>query len=230
MTRYAFPPYDRPALPILNDSALYAVRRIFCVGRNYGKHIVEMGGNPKKDLPVFFTKPADAVVSTGSTLPFPKTTQNLHHEVELVAALGAELDMANEEQAADAVFGLAVGVDLTRRDLQAKAKNSGAPWDTAKAFDQSAPIGDIRPMNKLPAPLCGEIRLSVNGEVRQLADLADMIWSVPELLVQLSSLFTLKPGDLVFTGTPEGVGPLYPGDQVTCSIEHVGDLEFQFSA
>lgn len=230
MQEFVIPPADQPFVPVIGTQAVYPVRRIFCVGRNYGKHVVEMGGDPKRDLPIFFTKPADAVVRSGTAIPFPKATHDLHHEVELVVAMGKLLENADAEMAARAVYGLAVGVDLTRRDLQAKAKKAGAPWDTAKAFDQSAPISAIRPVASLPDPLHGEIRLQVNGSVRQQADLSEMIWSVPELLAHLSGLFTLLPGDLVFTGTPDGVGPLQAGDQVSCKIAGICELEFQLLA
>lgn len=227
MSKYAFPPAQQAVAAIADSEQLFPVRRIFCVGRNYGKHVQEMGGDPKTDPPIFFTKPADAIVPSGSTLPFPKATRDLHHEVELVVALGQALDNASTTDAAYAVFGLAVGVDLTRRDLQAVAKKKGAPWDTAKAFDRSAPLGPILPIDHLPETLHGEISLRVNGEIRQQADLGDMIWSVPELLSELSRLFQLLPGDLVFTGTPEGVAALHPGDQVSCHVENVGNLSFQ---
>ncbi|PHR59227.1 MAG: fumarylacetoacetate hydrolase [Robiginitomaculum sp.] len=226
---YVFPSPEIPSVQIAGTAKRFAVRRIFCVGRNYGQHVREMGGDPKSDPPIFFTKPADALVATGETIPFPIGTSNLHHEIELVVALGKPLCQADLMQASKAVFGLAAGIDLTRRDLQHAAKSNGLPWDSAKAFDQSAPIGAIQPISELPDPLSGQISLTVNGESRQNGDLSQMIWSIPQLLSQLSQLFKLEPGDLVFTGTPDGVGPLHAGDHVVGQIEGVGEVNFRLN-
>jgi fumarylpyruvate hydrolase len=194
------------------------------VGRNYAAHRREMGGDDR-DPPFFFSKPADAVVASGSQIPYPSATADLHHEVELVAALGAGgADIAVDDALA-LVFGYAVGVDLTRRDLQGAARAKGQPWDAAKGFDNSAPIGDIRPANGPPPQ--GRIRLSVNGAIRQDATVADMIWNVAEIISQASKLWRLEPGDLIFTGTPEGVGPLVRGDRVEGEIDGVGALDFR---
>jgi fumarylpyruvate hydrolase len=183
-----------------------------------------MGGDDR-DPPFFFSKPADAVVASGSQIPYPSATADLHHEVELVAALGAGgADIAVDDALA-LVFGYAVGVDLTRRDLQGAARAKGQPWDAAKGFDNSAPIGDIRPANGPPPQ--GRIRLSVNGAIRQDATVADMIWNVAEIISQASKLWRLEPGDLIFTGTPEGVGPLVRGDRVEGEIDGVGALDFR---
>ncbi|NHK29359.1 fumarylacetoacetate hydrolase family protein [Parvularcula flava] len=196
----------QPAVPVTGDG-LFPVRRIFCVGKNYADHQAEMG-DAKGTPPVFFTKPADAVCP-GGDIPFPLATENLHYEAELVVALGEDRS----------VYGYAVGCDLTRRDLQAVAKKAGAPWDTAKAFDNSAVIGSVTPV-----AACGNlneaaIRLSVNGEARQDGSLSQMIWSVAEIIDKLSGYFDLKPGDLIYTGTPAGVGPIGVGDEVSISID-----------
>ncbi|WBQ08814.1 fumarylacetoacetate hydrolase family protein [Hyphomonadaceae bacterium ML37] len=186
----------------------FPVRRIYCVGRNYADHAREMGADPTREAPFFFSKPRDAL-SPGGAIPYPSATDDLHHEVELVLALGHGGVDLTPDAAAACIWGAAVGIDLTRRDLQAQAKAKGRPWDTAKGFDASAPMGLLRPG---PAPGAGAITLSVNGEVRQSGDLADMIWSSAEILSHLSALFELAPGDLVFTGTPAGVGPVSIGD------------------
>jgi fumarylpyruvate hydrolase len=185
-----------------------------------------MGATSERQEPFFFSKPADAVVSNGTVLPFPPRTDDLHHEVELVIALGAGGSNVDPRDAHRLVFGCAVGVDLTRRDLQALAKKNGRPWDMAKGFDRSAPVGAIVPGL---LPVSGTISLAVNGTERQASDLSDMIWSPPEILAQLSSYVTLAPGDLIFTGTPAGVGRLLPGDSVEASIEGLPALSFQLA-
>jgi fumarylpyruvate hydrolase len=226
MDSYTFPPPNHPAVPVTGSSALFPVRRIFCVGRNYAAHRREMGGDDR-DPPFFFTKPADAVVPPGHPVPYPSRTSDLHHEIELVAAIGrAGVDVPVDE-ALSLVFGYAVGVDLTRRDLQASAKAKGQPWDAGKAFDASAPIGPIRPWQGPPP--AGAIGLSVNGVARQSAVVDDMIWSVAEIIAQASTLWSLAPGDLIFTGTPEGVGPLQKGDLVEGEVAGVGALSFTIS-
>jgi fumarylpyruvate hydrolase len=204
----------------------FPVHRIYCVGQNYRAHAREMGADPDREPPCFFTKPADAAHQSG-TVAYPPRTANLHHEVELVVALGSGGRNIGVSSAAASVFGYAVGVDLTRRDLQLTAKAAGWPWDTAKAFDDSAPLSLIRPVAEAGHPTAGVIELSVDGERRQCGDLADMIWSVPEVVAELSTYFALTAGDLIFTGTPEGVGPLSPGARVTAAIEGVGRLEFE---
>jgi len=213
-----------PTVAIQGSEAGFPVRRILCVGRNYAAHRREMGGDDR-DPPFFFAKPADAVVASGAEIPYPGATADLHHEVELVAALGAGGADVPVEAALSLVFGYAVGVDLTRRDLQAAARAKGQPWDAAKGFDDAAPIGPIRPWEG-PAPQ-GRIRLAVGGQVRQDASVADMIWNVAEVIAQASRLWRLAPGDLIYTGTPEGVGPLVCGDAVAADIEGVGDLAFR---
>jgi len=213
----------QPSVAIQRDSRRFSVRRILCVGRNYAAHRREMGGDDR-DPPFFFSKPADAVVASGGKITYPQATSDFHHEVELVAALGAGGADVAVDEALSLVFGYAVGVDLTRRDLQSMARDRRQPWDAAKGFDQSAPIGDIRPADG--APPQGRISLAVNGQVRQDAVIADMIWNVAEIVSQASKLWRLEPGDLIFTGTPEGVGPLARGDRVECEIEAVGRLDF----
>ncbi len=205
----------------------FPVRRIFCVGRNYAAHAREMGSDPDREPPFFFTKPADAVVASGATIAYPSMSANVHHEIELVVALGAEGFEVSPDQAQALVFGYAVGVDLTRRDLQNAAKAAGRPWDMGKGFDQSAPCAAITRTSELRAsgPLAsGAIWIKVNGETRQSGDLSDLIWNVPELLSQLSRYVALKPGDLVYTGTPDGVGPLKPGDEVLGHVDGLQDL------
>jgi fumarylpyruvate hydrolase len=213
-----------PTVAVQGSQARFPVRRILCVGRNYAAHRREMGGDDR-DPPFFFSKPGDAVVASGTDIPYPSLTSDFHHEVELVAALGAGGADVPVGTALSLVFGYAVGVDLTRRDLQSAARNSGKPWDAAKGFDNAAPIGAIRRWDG-PAPQ-GRIRLSVNGAVRQDASVADMIWNVAEVIAQASRLWRLAPGDLIYTGTPEGVGPLVRGDAVAADIEGVGDLAFR---
>jgi len=225
MTHYVLPAPVQPSLPVEGSAALFPVRRILCVGRNYAAHAREMGGD-ERDPPFFFMKPADALVPPGLPVPYPSLTENLHHEIELVAALGADGADVSVEEALSLVWGYAAGVDLTRRDLQNAAKAKGQPWEASKAFDASAPIGLIRPVDRSGHPQ-GAIRLSVNGQVRQAARLSDMVWSVAEIIAQASRLWRLEAGDLIFTGTPEGVGPLAAGDQVEGLIEDVGSVSFR---
>ena len=209
-----------PSLAIQGSEDRFPVRRIWCVGRNYPEHVREMGGTAK-ELPVFFAKPADAVVAGGGVIPYPPQTANLHHEIELVLAIGRGGADIPVEQAAACVFGCAVGIDLTRRDLQAALRKEGRPWEMAKGFDRSAPVGALR---RGPAPERAAIWLEVNGAGRQRSDISNMIWSVPEILANLSTFVALAPGDLVFTGTPEGVGPLLRGDTASGGIDGIGDL------
>ena len=226
--RYVFEPPELVSAPVLGGGD-FPVRRIFCIGRNYADHVREMGGDPKSDPPVFFTKPADAVVRTGSIIAYPQATTNFHYEGELVVALKAGgRDIKTAADASALIFGQAAGCDLTRRDLQAAAKKTGGPWDAAKAFDNSAPIGLIARIEDFPNELFDGARLvlSVNGEEKQNAPLALMIWSVPEIIMALSRLFELKAGDLIFTGTPEGVGPLVSEDRVEVTIGPLPPLEF----
>jgi len=223
MTSFAVPLPALPTVPVEGSSAVFPVRRILCVGRNYAAHAREMGADTR-DPPFFFAKPADAVVPLPTTVPYPPATSDLHYEIELVAALQGGGENLTPEQAIELVFGYAVGVDLTRRDLQNAAKAKGHPWEAAKAFDASAPVSAIRPMSGLPPE--GAIFLTVNGVEKQRGQIADMIWNVAEVIAQASHLWKLEPGDLIFTGTPEGVGPIVRGDQIAGEVEGVGRLAF----
>jgi fumarylpyruvate hydrolase len=223
MSDYVIAPPAQAAVPVAGGG-LFPVRRIFCVGQNYADHAKEMGADPDREPPFFFTKPADALVTGGADTPYPSQSSNLHHEIELVVAIGTG---GSDIAAADAlsnIWGYAVGIDLTRRDLQAIAKKAGRPWDMAKGFDASAPIGDMVPVGRSGHPARGSIGLSVNGETRQRSDLAKMIWGVPETIAYLSTLVALRPGDLVFTGTPEGVAAVVRGDLLLGSVDGVGTV------
>lgn len=217
MTQWLFPPSPTPSLPVHGRSERFPVRRILCVGQNYAAHAREMGGDPSRAPPFFFTKPGDALVTDGADPAYPTATANLHHEVELVCAIGED----------GAIAGWAVGCDLTRRDLQAAAKEKGRPWDAAKGFDQSAPCGALT-LGALPDPAAA-IEILVNGERRQTGRLSDMIWSPEEVLVEARGLWAVQPGDLIFTGTPEGVGPVVAGDRVEATIEGLQPLAFTVS-
>lgn len=222
---YAIAPPPTPSLPIIGSDLRFPVRRIFCIGRNYAEHAREMGATVDKETPLFFCKPADAVVTDGADVRYPQATQDLHHEVEMVVALaGGGQDLA----AADApslIFGYGVGLDLTRRDLQAIAKAKSHPWDVAKGFDDSAPVSALLPAAQASIDSNTELRLTVNGAVRQHAHLGDMVHSVPEIIAALSKLFTLKAGDLIFTGTPAGVSALQRGDRFVAELVGVATLE-----
>ena len=213
MTQWLFPPTPTPSLPIEGEARRLPVRRILCVGQNYAAHAREMGADPDKPAPFFFAKPGDALVVDGADPTYPSATQNLHYEVELVVALGEDARPV----------GWAVGVDLTRRDLQAEAKAKGRPWEAGKAFDQSAPCGAL---SRTPPAPDAAIELKVNGAVRQSSRLSDMIWDVDGVLSKAAELWALQPGDLIFTGTPEGVGPLSPGDRVEAVIAGLPPLNF----
>lgn len=226
--KYAIPASPPVTLPIDGSDAVFPVLRVFCVGRNYAEHAVEMGHDPDREPPFFFMKPATAVVANGGRLPFPVATDDLHHEIELVVALrsgGADLA---RDSALEHVFGYAVGLDMTRRDLQSKAKEMGRPWDMGKGFDRSAPMSALRPADAIGHPSSGAISLSVNGELRQEGDLAQQIWKVPETIAYLSTLVELRPGDLIMTGTPSGVGRVVPGDRLEGHVDGVGDLRIEY--
>ncbi|WP_298281378.1 fumarylacetoacetate hydrolase family protein [Acidocella sp.] len=223
MSSYVFAP-PVPVAVAVRGGGLFAVRRVFCVGRNYAGHAREMGGDPSREPPFFFSKPADALVLDGAAMAYPPATGNLHHEVELVVAIGQGGAEIAEETALAHVFGYAVGLDMTRRDVQDEAKAARRPWDMAKGFDASAPIGEIAPASEIGHPAAGEIGLEVNGAARQRGDLADQTWPVAGIIAALSRLVTLKAGDLIFTGTPEGVGPVVPGDELVGRIAGVGEV------
>ncbi len=227
--KFAIPAPMPPAIAVAGEDSLFPVHRIYCVGRNYGAHAREMGQDPERESPFFFMKPADALVANHQTIPFPPRTSNLHHEIELVVALGrggANIDAA---QALNHVFGYAVGNDLTRRDLQNQAKEKGRPWSTAKGFDRSAVVSAIHPVAQVGHPTRGRIWLSVNGEIRQQGDLSELIWSIPEIIAELSTLFELAAGDLIFTGTPAGVGALRSGDRIEGGVDGIDTLVTQIA-
>ena len=222
MADFLFEPYAPANVPIARGG-LFAVRRIYCVGRNYAEHIREMG-NDERDPPFFFTKPADALVVGGADTPYPGQTADFHHEIELVVAIGKDGQDIAEADALDHVYGYAVGLDMTRRDLQAVAKKAGRPWDMAKGFDHSAPIGSIEPVSNIGHPGTGAITLNVNGAERQRGDLGEQIWSVAATIGYLSRFVTLKAGDLIMTGTPAGVGAVVRGDVLEGAIAGIGTV------
>jgi len=229
MVEFAFTPAAVPSLPIAGTTTWFPIRRIFCVGRNYADHAREMGHDPDREPPFFFDKPADAIVAGNAEIPFPSMTSRLEHEVELVVAIGKAGRNVSVEGALDLVWGYAIGNDLTRRDLQAKAKKQGRPWTMAKGFDASAVCGPLHRLADVGHLSGGKITLSVNSVLRQQGDLADMIWSVPEVISALSEFVELQPGDLIYSGTPAGVGPLQPNDIVHCSIEGLGEITNRIS-
>jgi fumarylpyruvate hydrolase len=230
MSQYAVPSPLQTSVAIAGDSLRFPVRRIYCVGRNYADHAREMGFDPRSEPPFFFAKPADAIVESGGEVPFPPRTEDFHHEVELVVALGAGGLRVPVERAQDLVFGYAVGNDFTRRDQQAAARESGRPWDIAKGLDCGAGIGPIHCVAGKGHPRRAALWLTVNGERRQSGDIADLIWSVPEIIAELSTYFELSAGDLIYTGTPAGVGPLAVGDRVVAGIEGLGEIEHRIGA
>lgn len=225
---YVISMWDQPSVAVAGGAA-YPVRHIYCVGRNYAEHAREMGTDPEREPPFFFMKGADSIVSSGAQIKYPSRTQDLHHEVELVVAIGASGTDISVSDASDAIFGYAVGVDLTRRDLQQSMKEKGRPWEIGKSFAQAAPVGEIQPAWNIGHPREGKITLSVNGEVRQEADIKDMTWGVDEVIAELSTYYKLEPGDLVFTGTPAGVSALVRGDKVDCAIDGLESLEFSIA-
>jgi len=222
---YIFSPEATPAVPVKGSTALFPVRRIYCVGHNYGDHVREMGGDPKQQSPVFFSKPANAIVINNQAVAYPQATSNLHYEVELVVALASGGKDIGTEESLSCVFGYAVGIDLTKRDLQAAARKQGRPWDIAKGFDQSAPISSIITVIEASSPEQTRIALEVNGEIRQDASTAEMIWKVPEIICELSKFYELKAGDLIYTGTPSGVAAVNVGDHLQACIDDIGELE-----
>lgn len=221
---YVFTPADVPSVAVAGSTERFPVHRVYCVGRNYAAHAREMGSNPDREPPFFFTKPANALVANGATIPYPPRTANLHHEIELVVALGSGGKNISVAHAPSLIYGYAVGNDLTRRDLQNEAKDKGRPWDTGKAFDHSAPITAITPVAQSGHLSQGKIWLKVNGDTRQEGDIGDLIWSVPEVIAELSTLFELKAGDLIFTGTPAGVSAVKSGDRIEGGVEGLATL------
>jgi len=216
-------PPPQPTIAVAGSDQVFPVRRVWCVGRNYEEHIREMG-HDVRDPPFFFAKPADALVRDGATIPYPSLTKDLHFEVELVVALKSGGRNIPVDKANDCIFGYAVGIDLTRRDLQIASRDMKRPWEIGKYFDNSAPCGALRPASEIGHPSKGHIRLKQNGTVKQDGDLAQMIWNVPEIINKLSEMVELKAGDVIFTGTPSGVGQTVAGDRLDCEIERVGTL------
>lgn len=225
---FVLDPPLRPALPVHGDRRLFPVHRLYCVGRNYAAHAVEMGHDPEREPPFFFQKNPDCLV-TGDPcrFPYPDASHDVHHEVELVVALKSGGRSIPVGHSLDCVWGYAVGIDMTRRDLQGVAKSMGRPWEAGKAFEHSAPCSPLMPVAEVGHPDHGGIRLERNGEIRQQGDLAQMLWKVPEVIAHLSGLFELRAGDLIMTGTPVGVGPVERGDRLTAGIDGVGVLRVE---
>lgn len=221
---YIFPPVPQPTLPVVGSDLLFPVHRVYCVGRNYADHAREMGGDPDKEPPFFFQKNPDQLVPSGSVIPYPPLTSDLHHEIELVVALKEGGENIPAEKALDHVFGYGVGLDLTRRDLQNALKKLGRSWETAKAFENSGPCSALVPAASIGHPSQGRIWLDINGATKQEGDLNQLIWSVPEVIASLSTLFRLAPGDVIFTGTPAGVGPIKKGDVLAGGVAGVGEI------
>ena len=224
MSAYLFDPAPPVAVEVSGTDARFAVNRIFCVGRNYAAHVREMGFDPEREEPCYFTKASCCIAASGSEIPYPPATQNYHHEIELVVAVGNAGFELSVDEALSVVYGYACGLDMTRRDLQIASRESKGPWDIGKDFENSAVIGPIRRAEEIGHPASGRIRLSVNGELRQDSDLENLIWSVPQIIAHLSRYYRLQPGDLIYTGTPDGVGPVEPGDQITGSVAAVGEI------
>ena len=215
-------------LPVAESNQQFPVGRIYCVGRNYAEHAREMGHDPDREPPFFFMKPADAIVMSGATIPYPQMTRDLHHEIEMIVAIGKGGSDIPVEKALDHVFGYGVGLDMTRRDLQGEAKKMGRPWEMGKAFDNSAPCTALKTVAMVGHPDKGSIWLKVNGEIRQKGDLSEMIWNVPETISYLSRLITLRAGDVIMSGTPAGVGPVSAGDKLEGHVDNVGDLSLTY--
>ena len=218
----------RPSLPVAGSDARFPVGRIYCVGRNYAEHAREMGHDPDREPPFFFMKPANSIVQDGSTIGYPVQTKDVHHEIEMVVALGKGGKDIPVEKALDHVWGYGVGLDMTRRDVQGEAKKMGRPWEMGKAFDEAAPCSALKPASAIGHPAKGSIWVKVNGQVKQKGDLAQQIWNVQEQIAYLSKMITLQPGDLIFTGTPAGVGPVKPGDKLEGHVDRVGDLTITY--
>jgi len=224
---YVIAPPPRPALPVRGQAALFPVHRIYCVGRNYAAHAIEMGHDPDREPPFFFQKNPDNLMPSGGRFPYPARSNDVQHEIEMVVALsGGGTDIA-VARALDCVYGYGVGLDMTRRDLQGEAKKMGRPWEIGKAFDHSAPCSEIVPAADIGHPSAGRVWLAVNGETRQEGDLNQLVWKVPEMIAYLSGLFTLAPGDLIFSGTPAGVAAVQRGDRMTGGVEGVAEIDIE---
>ena len=226
MTDYFFE-LEQPSVNVAGSDRLFPVHRIYCVGRNYAEHVREMGHDPDREPPFYFMKPADAIADSGTSIAYPPRTEDLHHEIEMVVAIGKSGRDINLSSALDHVFGYAVGIDLTRRDLQGLAKKARRPWDVGKSFEGAAPISAIHETGEVGHPAAGRIWLSVNGDIRQDGNISDMIWNVSETIAELSTLFTLAPGDLIYTGTPAGVGAVTSGDRIEGGVDGVGEISIR---
>jgi fumarylpyruvate hydrolase len=224
MTGYVVQPTPVATLPVQGSDELFPIHRIYCVGRNYAEHAIEMGHDPSKEPPFFFQKNPDNIVTDGK-FPYPSATSDVHHEIEMVVALSKGGTDIPVEAALDHVFGYGVGLDMTRRDLQGEAKKLGRPWEVGKAFEASAPCGPLVPASEIGHPTSGAVTLKVNAEIRQQGDLNQLIWKVPEMISYLSGLFTLQPGDIIMTGTPAGVGAVVRGDVLEGFVEGIGKIE-----
>ncbi|MDO9638282.1 MAG: fumarylacetoacetate hydrolase family protein [Pseudotabrizicola sp.] len=224
MSDYAFNPPPLVTLPVEGSDALFPVRRVYCIGRNYAAHAIEMGHDPNREPPFFFQKNPDNL-TTGNTFPYPDQTNDVHHEIEMIVALKSGGKTIAPDKALNHVFGYGVGLDMTRRDLQGVAKEMGRPWEIGKAFEGSAPVSALRPVSDVGHPAAGLVQLKVNGAVKQTGDLNQMIWKVPEMISYLSDFFELAAGDVIMTGTPSGVGPVVRGDVMECHVAGVGDLK-----
>ena len=222
---YIFPPQKQTTLPIRGTDKLFPVNRVYCVGRNYAAHAIEMGHDPDKEPPFFFQKNPDNLLLEGNDFPYPPMTEDVHHEIEMAVMLKSGGDNIPVERAMDCVFGYAVSLDMTRRDLQGQMKKMGRPWEIGKAFEQSAPITEVVPAEEIGHPTAGSVWLKINGETRQEGDLNQLIWKIPEMISYLSDLFTLHSGDVILSGTPSGVGPVQRGDKIHGHVSGVGDLE-----
>jgi len=230
LVNFVISPPEPASVAISGSSQRFPVRRIFCVGRNYAAHAREMGKDPDREPPFFFGKPADSVVDSGTTIPYPPLTGDLHHEIELVVAIAKGGSNIAAADALDHVWGYGVGIDLTRRDLQDAAKKLGRPWDWGKGFDRAAPCGPLVSVSDIGHPDKGRVWLAVNGETRQQGDLSELIWSIPEVIAICSESMELKAGDLIYTGTPAGVGAVKPGDRMTGGVDGVGEIEISIAA
>ncbi len=224
---YVIEPLPIPTLPVVGTDKLFPVHRIYCVGRNYAEHAIEMGHDPNREPPFFFQKNPDTLILSGGEFPYPSKTTDVHHEIEMVVALGKGGADIPVESALDHVYGYAVGLDMTRRDLQAEAKKLGRPWEVGKAFEASAPCSAIVPASRIGHPDSGAVWLKVNGVTKQSGDLNQLIWKVPEMISYLSGLFTLQPGDLIYSGTPAGVASLKRGDHLHGGVDGIGEIEIR---
>ncbi|MCW9033207.1 MAG: fumarylacetoacetate hydrolase family protein [Rhodospirillales bacterium] len=224
MTNYVFPPHDPVTLPVRGSDKLFPVRRVYCVARNYEAHAVEMGHDPNKEPPFFFQKNPENICKPGTNFPYPSQSKDVHHEIELVVALAKGGKNIPQAEALEYVYGYGIGLDMTLRDIQGTAKKAGRPWESAKAFDHSAPCSEIIPANTISHPRKGKIWLDVNGTQTQEGNLNQLIWKVPEIIAYLSAQFALSAGDLIFTGTPSGVGAINTGDQLVGGVDGVGEI------